>query len=146
MRAQRCYSRPASRIPAVSSQSGAYPSRERRGESLSVSSSVREKRFSSPITTAAVVEVEVVEVVVVRFNSHQSAGQCEEESGNTRQTERERGRERQRESEREREGEIERERERQRALLCHAECRLSLSPHMNIQYESKVLCRRILFC
>lgn len=59
--------------------------------------------FSSPITAAVEVEVVVKVVeVVVRFNSLQSAGQCEEESGNRRQTERERGGERERLRERER--------------------------------------------
>ena len=76
-----------------------------------------------------VVEVEVVEVVVVRFNSHQSAGQCEEESGNRRQTERERGRETLRESERERGRERERHRGRYYVMLNADSLSLSLSPH-----------------
>lgn len=73
------------------------------GKSPSVIQRPGKKMFSSPITAAVEVEVVVKVVeVVVRFNSLQSAGQCEEESGNRRQTERERGGERERLRERER--------------------------------------------
>lgn len=76
---------------------------ERRGKVSRCHSASGKKMFSSPITAAVEVEVVVKVVeVVVRFNSLQSAGQCEEESGNRRQTERERGGERERLRERER--------------------------------------------